>query len=84
MADKFMYIPNDDTQNYPFCSVKLGVETFEHSNYKTLGTSVINSPVSLVSLIKVAEYHIKMYFRMNVAFFDLYQIYIFEWQQRVK
>ena len=31
MADKFMYIPNDDTQNYPFYRLKLVVETFEHS-----------------------------------------------------
>ena len=22
MADKMMYIPNDDTQNYPFCRLK--------------------------------------------------------------
>ena len=29
MVDKFMYIPNDDTQNYPFSG--LVVETFEHS-----------------------------------------------------
>ena len=28
MADKLMFIPIDDTQNYPFCSVKLVVETF--------------------------------------------------------
>ena len=31
MADKLMFIPNNDTQNYPFCSAKLVVETFEHS-----------------------------------------------------
>ena len=31
MTDKLMYIPNDDTQNYPFCRLKLVVETFEHS-----------------------------------------------------
>ena len=30
-ADKMMYIPNDDTQIYPFCGLKLEVETFEHS-----------------------------------------------------
>ena len=28
-----MYIPNDDTQNYPFCRLKLVVETFEHLTY---------------------------------------------------
>ena len=31
MADKLMFIPNDDTQNYLFCRFKLVVETFEHS-----------------------------------------------------
>ena len=31
MGDKIMYIPNDDTQNYPFCKFQLVVKTFEHS-----------------------------------------------------
>ena len=31
MADKLIYIPNNDTQNYPFCRSKIVVETFEHS-----------------------------------------------------
>ena len=31
-ADKLMYIPNNDTQNYPFCRSKSVLETFEHSN----------------------------------------------------
>ena len=30
IANKLMYIPNDDTQNYLFCSLKLVVEMFEH------------------------------------------------------
>ena len=29
--DKLMQIPNDDTQNYPFCTLKLVAETFENS-----------------------------------------------------
>ena len=33
MADKLLYIPNDDRQNYPFCRLKLFVETFEHSTW---------------------------------------------------
>ncbi len=33
MADKLIYIPNDDTKKYPFCRFKLVVETFEHSTY---------------------------------------------------
>ena len=28
MADKLMYISNDDTQNYTFCRLQLVVETF--------------------------------------------------------
>ena len=31
MADKLMHIPDNDTQNYPFCRLKLVDETFEHS-----------------------------------------------------
>ena len=27
MAEKFMYIPNDDNQNYHFCKLQLVVET---------------------------------------------------------
>ena len=30
MADKLMYILNDDTQFYPLCELKLVVETFKH------------------------------------------------------
>ena len=30
MADKLMCNPNDDTQNYPFCRLKLLAEKFEH------------------------------------------------------
>ena len=35
MANKLMYIPNDDTQNCPFCKLKLLVETFEHPTFNT-------------------------------------------------
>ena len=31
MINKLMYIPNDVTQNYPFCRLQLVVETFGHS-----------------------------------------------------
>ena len=30
MAGKLMYISNDVTQNYPFCRLKFGAETFGH------------------------------------------------------
>ena len=37
MADKLMDIPNDNTQNYPFCRSKLAVksEMFRHSTKLT-------------------------------------------------
>ena len=31
MADKLMYIPNNDTQNHPYCRLSLVVETIGHS-----------------------------------------------------
>ena len=34
MTVKFMDIPNDETQNYPFSCLQLVVETFEHSRDK--------------------------------------------------
>ena len=55
MSDKLMYIPNDETQSYPFCSLdtqldensmnvpKVVMLTNVINYYKTLGTSVINS-----------------------------------------
>ena len=63
-----MYISDDETQNYPFCILKLVVESMNTNKtnnqnslksptllsqrirircFKTLGTSVINSPMSL-------------------------------------
>ena len=30
MVDKFIYIHNDDTHNYPFCTLQLVVESFLH------------------------------------------------------
>ena len=59
MADKLMYIPNDDAQNYPLCKLQFTVETFEHKiekspkllsqrmrkrYYKVLGASVKKHP----------------------------------------
>ena len=31
VAEKLMYIPNDDTQNYLFCRLQIVVETLGHS-----------------------------------------------------
>ena len=43
MADKLMYIHNDDTQNYPFCGLQLMVEMFgcstEWTNQSKFNTS---------------------------------------------
>ena len=36
MADKLMYIPNDNTHNYPFCRLQLVFETFEHSTIQPI------------------------------------------------
>ena len=62
MDEKFKHILNDDSQNNPFCRLQLVVEILRHSlikiqeksskllirkrYYKTLGTSVINNPMS--------------------------------------
>ena len=42
MADKLMYIPNDDSQNYPFCRSKLvllkrlNTQPYESTNQNSL------------------------------------------------
>ena len=40
MADKLMYILNDYTQNYPFCTLQLVVEKFRH-------LTKINQPIKI-------------------------------------
>ena len=35
MVNKFMSIPNDNTQNNPFCKLQLVVETFVHLTLET-------------------------------------------------
>ena len=32
MADKLMYIPNDDTQNYTFCKLQIDTQLKEPEN----------------------------------------------------
>ena len=69
MDEKFKHILNDDSQNNTFCRLQLVVEILRHSPikiqeksskllirkryYKTLGTSVINNPLSPLSLYLV-------------------------------
>ena len=40
-----MYIPNDDAQNYPFCRLKLVVETFGHLTKWTNQSKANKSPL---------------------------------------
>ena len=42
MADKLMYIPNDNTQNKPSLDInyELGVETLRHSTIWTIQNSI--------------------------------------------
>ena len=44
MAEKVMYIRNDDTQNYHFCSLQLVVEWFGHSTKLTNQLKFNKSP----------------------------------------
>ena len=44
LNNTFMYIPNDDTQNYQICRLQFVVETFEHSTQRTNQSKFINSP----------------------------------------
>ncbi len=48
MADKLMYIPNDDTQNHPFSRLQLVVETFGQINEPTNQNS-IKVPIVLLT-----------------------------------
>ena len=42
MPDKLKYIPNNDTQNYHFCTLQLVIVTFEHSTKKNNQSNSIN------------------------------------------
>ena len=44
MSDKLMKIPNDDTQNYPFCRLKLVIKSFEHATIWTSQLKFTNVP----------------------------------------
>ena len=51
MAEKSMYILNNDTQYYPYCRLQLIVETFEPTNQNSIKVpkvvKLLNSPMSL-------------------------------------
>ena len=48
MADKLMYTPNDDSQNYPFCRLNLVVKTFEHLTYKPTNQNSVKILIKVV------------------------------------
>ena len=52
MANKLMYIPNEDTQNNPFCRLILEFETFGHFNKEPTNQKSIKDP-------KVTEKNLK-------------------------
>ena len=44
MANKLMYIPYDDTQNYPFCRLKLMVERLDTQLNEQINQNSIKVP----------------------------------------
>ena len=51
MDDKFMYIPNDYTQNCPVCRLKLMVETFGDSNQNSIKVPKVIKPMNKKTLL---------------------------------
>ena len=49
MADKLIFILNDDIQNYPFLRLQFVVETFKHSTYRTNQSKSNWSPQSCLA-----------------------------------
>ena len=53
-----MYIPNENTQNYPFCRLQLVVETFgnstkcEPTNQNTLKVPKVFKPMNKMAFLK--------------------------------
>ena len=44
MADKLVYIPNNDSQNYSFCNLQLVVETLDTQFKETTNQNFIKVP----------------------------------------
>ena len=53
LADKSMYTPSNDTQNYPFCILKLVVEMYGHLTYNRNSIKVLKvvEPTSKKTLL---------------------------------
>ena len=87
MADNLMYIPNDDTQNYPSCRLQLVDETLGHSsNEQTtkneIKSRIINLPhphfttTSLKPLFRdVADSKVLILSRLR-DFYNIFHIFI--------
>ena len=57
---QLMYIPNDDTQSFPFCKLQLFIETFGHSlnestNQNSLKVPKVVKPTNQKTLLKTLE-----------------------------
>ena len=52
MTNKLMYIPNDETQIYPYFRLQLVIETFENSTYEPTNQNSIKKN-------KVVSQHIR-------------------------
>ena len=56
MADKLMYLLNDDTQNYPFYRLQLVVETIGHSQMSLRSLRNIFEAMDQAINIKILGY----------------------------
>ena len=45
IADKLIFIPNDDTQNYSLCRLKLKIKTFQHSTLLTNQSKLLSQRI---------------------------------------
>ena len=68
MVDKLMYIPVNDTQNYPLFRLKFVVETFELKNSVLIfGTSIINRPLAPLSyLLEKNQYCLTLFLTYKI------------------
>ena len=46
MAQKLMYIPSDDIENYPFCRLQSWFKTFEPTNQNSMKVPKVVKPIN--------------------------------------
>ena len=54
VADKFIYIPNDDTENYPFCRLQLetcSYQLYEPTNQNSIKVLNVVRPTNKKTLL---------------------------------